>query len=66
MRLRSGRAERRLDHLEDLRLAMGRVHSFRMGVSQDELPEPSRTARSLAQIEQDIARLIAKLEKAWS
>ena len=46
-------------------MARGRVHAFRHGVSEDELPEPSRTARSLAQIEQDLSRLISKLEKAW-
>ena len=65
MRFGSDRREKRLDLLEDLRMARGRVHAFRHGVSEDELPEPSRTARSLAQIEQDLSRLISKLEKAW-
>jgi hypothetical protein len=65
VRLGSGRRERRLDHLEDLRMARGRVHSFRMGIDADELPEPARTSRALAQIEQDLSRLITKLEKAW-
>ncbi len=46
-------------------MARGRVHSFRMGIGDDELPEPARTARALAQIEQDLSRLITKLEKAW-
>jgi len=65
VRFGSDRREKRLDHLEDLRMARGRVHAFRLGISENELPEPSRTSRSLAQIEQDLARLITKLEKAW-